>query len=529
VRVARQIKIIIMACALSLVLTVGGAASYVYLHLSANIQTAGDLSSLPDRPAPGPTASGPNGGPPVNILLLGSQTRDGQTGQFGDSNSTGSFGGTTGTDISDTSMLLHISGDRKYALVVSIPRDTMVDRPACQTRDGKGTIKAQKWAMFDASMSLGGPLCAAETVEQYFHVRVDHFVRLDFNGFRKIVSYLGGVDICIPAGGVNDPFSHLNLPAGRHLVDGDEALAFVRDRHGIGDGGDLGRIEMQKMFLTSLITKIEGSGTLNDAGKLYQLANTTTSSITTDKALGSVSSLLDLADQVQGLKPHNINFITMPTVQDPKDHDRVDPAPQAQAIWKLIDNDQSLDGASTSAPAPAPATTGSSPAPSPTTTPTPGFSGLPSGDTVAVSNGTSDTGLAGRTVTLLKAKNVTATTAANTRGSHPTTQIYYAPGHQQDANKLAVLFPNAKVAAGPTSGSSLKVVLGDDSANAASTASSSGPGGTASGSQPSGSQPSGTPSSVPSSVNPSDLKDRPADEDICSNLPKPNPDAAKGN
>ncbi|MEY9863936.1 LCP family protein required for cell wall assembly [Catenulispora sp. GAS73] len=395
---AAQIKIIIALCSASLLLTVGGAASYVYLHLNGNIKTAGDLNTLTGRP---------KAGPPVNILLLGSQTRDGQTGQFGGSDSTGSFGGANGTDLSDTSMLLHVSGDRKHALVVSIPRDTIVNRPPCPTRDGTGTIPGQDGAMFDASMSLGGPLCTAATVEQFFGVRVDHFVRLDFNGFRKIVTYLGGVEVCVPPGGIDDPYSHLDLPAGRHVVTGDEALAFVRDRHGIGDGSDLGRIEMQKMFLTSLITKIEDSGTLSDVGKLYQLADITTSSITTDQALGSVSALLDLAGQVQGLKPHDINFITLPTVQDPNDPNRVDPAPSAQTVWNLINADQSLEGASAAATT-SPAT------PSPTTSPAP--------NTVA--------------------------------------------------------------------------------------------------------QPSGSPSPVPSAAAPTDLKDRPADTDICSNLPQPNNVAA---
>jgi LCP family protein required for cell wall assembly len=346
---AEQIKVILALCSASLLLTVGAAAGYVYFHLNGNIETAGDLDSLTNRPKPGP---------PVNILLLGSQTRDGQSGQFGDSAATGSFGGATGTDLSDTSMLLHVSGDRKSALVVSIPRDTIVNRPTCPTRDGTGTVPGRDGAMFDASMSLGGPLCTAATVEQFFHVRVDHFVRLDFNGFRKIITYLGGVEVCIPPGGIDDPYSHLDLPAGRQLVSGDQALAFVRDRHGIGDGSDLGRIEMQKMFLTSLIAKIEGSGTLSDAGKLYQLADITTSSITTDRALGSVSALLGLAGQVQGLKPHDIDFVTLPTVQDPYDPNRVDPAPAAQAVWDLINDDQTLASASLPVAARTPSPTG---------------------------------------------------------------------------------------------------------------------------------------------------------------------------
>ena len=370
----RQIRTILAVATGSLVLTVGGAVSYMYEHLNGNIHTAGDLDSLTGRPAA--LGATPDGGPPINILLLGSQTRDGQLGQFGNSDSTGSFGGGTGTDISDTSMLLHVSSDRKHALVVSIPRDTLVDRPRCVSRDGTGVVDPEHRAMFDTAMSLGGPLCTAATVERMWDVRVDHFIRLDFNGFRKIVTYLGGVRVCIPAGGLHDPYSHLNLDAGLHIVTGDEALAFVRDRHGIGNGSDLGRIKMQQMFLSSLITKMESNGTLSNPDKLYGLANTATSSITTDQALGSVPALLGLAETVRALKPSNIHFVTMPTVYDQYDPNRVDPAPAADVLWSLVRNDRTLDSSSAATlpnpptvPADSTAPTDSTAATTPSTTP----------------------------------------------------------------------------------------------------------------------------------------------------------------
>ena len=298
---ARQARRVLVAAALSLTMAVaaiGGAVVYEYWHLDGNITTAGDLNTLTHRPKELPPP--PNGGPPINILLLGSQTRDGQQGQFGDSAATGSFGGSLGTDNSDTSMLLHLAGDRKHAMVVSIPRDTMVARPECPGRNGDQVIPASDRAIFDSAMSLGGPLCAAATVEQMWNVRVDDFIRLDFNGFRKIVTYLGGVQVCIPPPGIDDPYSHLKLPAGLHVVTGDEALAFVRDRHGIGDGSDLGRIKMQQMFLSSLVAKVESDGTLQDPGRLLALADVATSSVTTDVGLGSVDRLLGLANEPEG-------------------------------------------------------------------------------------------------------------------------------------------------------------------------------------------------------------------------------------
>jgi LCP family protein required for cell wall assembly len=233
--------------------------------------------------------------------------------------------------------------------------------------------------MFDSAMNLGGAACAVATVENMSGIRVDHFVRLDFNGFRTMTEVLGGVEVCVPKPGIHDWRSHLDIGPGLHLVSGDEALAFVRDRHGIGNGGDLGRIQMQQMFVSSLIRKVMSSGTLTDPVTLYRIADAATRSITTDPGLGTVQALLSLAESLRGLKLHNITFVTLPNQLDPRNIDRLIPLqPQTDRVWQLLRDDEPWTGQLGAGTAAAPAanaspatrsmrTSGASPAVRPST------------------------------------------------------------------------------------------------------------------------------------------------------------------
>jgi LCP family protein required for cell wall assembly len=243
-------------------------------------------------------------------------------------------------------MLIHLNSTHNRAIVLSIPRDLIVDRPPCRERvGGNAIVPGDHEAMFDSAMNLGGPACAVATVQDMSGMRIDHFIRVDFNGFRTMTDELGGVEVCVPSPGIHDWRSHLNISAGLHVISGDEALAFVRDRHGIGNGGDLGRIEMQQMFVSSLIKKVMSNGTLTDPVTLYSLANTATKSLTTDPGLGSVQDLIGLAEGLRSLKPHEINFVTLPTTPDPSNADRLLPAqPRTAAIWQLLRADQPWTG-----------------------------------------------------------------------------------------------------------------------------------------------------------------------------------------
>ena len=317
------------AAASALVMAATAGLSLFFKHLNANIATQSMtvLGKLPPQSTAGV----------LNILALGSQTRDGQGPGFGYD---------PGTDLSDTAMLIHLNATRTRAIVLSIPRDLIVYRPPCRERaGGDAIVPGQRGAMFDSAMNLGGPACAVATVQDMSGIRIDHFIRVDFNGFRTMTDALGGVQVCVPAPGIHDWRSHLNISAGLHVISGNEALAFVRDRHGIGNGGDLGRIQMQQMFVSSLIKKVMSAGTLSDPVTLYRLADAATKSLTTDPALGSVQALLGLAESLRSLKLSHITFVTLPSKLDPANIDRLLPdQPAASAVWRLLREDRPWTG-----------------------------------------------------------------------------------------------------------------------------------------------------------------------------------------
>src|SRR5262249_43220917 len=187
---------------------------------------------------------------------------------------------------SDTSMLLHIPPTHAGAIVISFPRDTMVPIYQCAD-DGQGHHgqQAQPGGLeqLNWTFSSGGAACLWKTLEQVTHIHIDHFVEVNFLGFKSIVNDVGGVPVCLPFA-IKDPASKLNLPAGKSVVQGAQALAFVRERH-IGMGSDLQRINRQQIFLASLAQKIKQNSSLSNPGHLYTMVHDIASSLTTDTGL----------------------------------------------------------------------------------------------------------------------------------------------------------------------------------------------------------------------------------------------------
>ena len=163
---------------------------------------------------------------------------------------------------------------------MSIPRDTMVPIPEC-TRDDGTVVPAQAAQMFNEAFSEGGPACTIKTVEKLTKIRIDNYIVVDFSGFKDMVNALGGVKVCLPYA-VNDPQSHLDLAAGTHTVKGQQALAYVRTRHGLGDGWDLSRIDRQQAFIGSMVSKVKDKGLLLRPDRLYNFLAAATKSLTTD-------------------------------------------------------------------------------------------------------------------------------------------------------------------------------------------------------------------------------------------------------
>lgn len=335
-------KIGYIAATLSAVVAVVAGIGFfvVYHQLSGNITkvTVGDLSGKQ-------TVYGP-----MNILVLGSQTRLGQRGNFG-------YDATPGVSNSDNLLLIHLDPTHTHAIVLSIPRDTFVYQPACKERAyvGTGVWPAQPYppgAIIDGALNIGGPTCAVQTVEALTGIQLDHFVEFNFNSFRTMVGQLGGVQVCVPPGpGYHDKQANLNLPPGVSTVNYGQALAYVRARHSLGGpdaGGDLPRIQLQQAFISSVVQQVNRQGLLSDAPRLLSIANTATRALTVDQGLGSVSALLHLAESLVHLKSKNVTLITMPTAADtyPGLSQHLQPVqPQDDVLFQMIRTGQPWTGA----------------------------------------------------------------------------------------------------------------------------------------------------------------------------------------
>jgi len=410
-----------LAVLVVLILLVSGGAAYAYYHLKGNITTISDQSAPGVvRPSASPTPSADRHvkHTALNVLILGSDTRNGTNGFIG---------GEQGAGRSDTTIVLHLSANRKWAVGVSIPRDSMVQIPNC--KGSNGAVIPAHLGMFNEAYTIGGPVCARDTVEQLTHLRLDHFLVVDFEGFRSMVTALGGVNVCLPQA-INVPNIHLDLPAGKQKLDGLQALGYVRVRH-IGDGSDLERISRQQTFLSALIQQVTSTKMLFQPTRLYEFLNAATKSLTTDKGLGSPSKLASLGEQVRTIGLSRIQFVTVPTVPYPPDHNRLQWASSAQTLWDLLANDEPLPGTAAAAKAASSAT------PSPTASPTASpLVAAPSTISVRVLNGVGTAGAAAKAAAELKALGYNVVGVGDTKHVSATVVRWSAP-RDESARTLA--------------------------------------------------------------------------------------------
>jgi LCP family protein required for cell wall assembly len=311
----------------------GTGAGYLYFTLNGNLKSVDIDSALgTDRPTKVDNGS-------ENILVLGSDTRSGSNKKLG--------GGTDdGSARSDTAMIVHVYEGHKKASVVSIPRDTVIDRPECTDTQGE-THDAASGVMFNSAYSTGGAACAVKTVESISGIRMDHYLEVDFSGFEKIIDELGGVKVTTTKD-INDDDSHLDLKAGTHTLTGEQALGLVRTRHGVGDGSDLGRIQLQQAFIKALIDQVGNIDLFGSGTKLYDLATTATKAVTTDSGLGSINSLMSFAQGLKGISSANMHMVTMPVQYDPADPNRVIvEETKAKQVWTALENDKAIPKSAT--------------------------------------------------------------------------------------------------------------------------------------------------------------------------------------
>ncbi|MER6035925.1 LCP family protein [Streptomyces sp. NPDC001835] len=327
---------IVLLSLLVLVLAAGGIGYWLYSDLDNNIKGVDiDKAIGDDRPEKLPTSG-------QNILILGSDSRAGANAAVGAGNVSGAR--------SDTALVMHIPEGRTRAVAVSIPRDTLVTRPECTKSDGS-TVASAKRVMFNSIYSQVGPACVVKTVEQISGVRMDHYVEVDFAGFKGLVDAIGGVTVTVDQD-IHDSSSGLNLTAGTHRLDGTQALQFVRTRHGIGDGSDLGRIGLQQQFMLALLSEIKKQDLLGSPTKTYKIADELTTALTTDSDLASLTKLADFGRSLNGVDPSTMETIMLPVAYDKVDPNRVVAAqPQANQLWKAIRSDAVIPESAKKSPA----------------------------------------------------------------------------------------------------------------------------------------------------------------------------------
>ncbi|MEU9138237.1 LCP family protein [Streptomyces sp. NPDC048404] len=330
----RRKALLVTAWTAAGVVALGGAgAGYLFFKLNGNLTSVDINQALgSDRPLKVDNGS-------ENILVLGSDTRSGTNKKLGG-------GADDGSARSDTAMIVHVYKGHKRASVVSVPRDTLVERPSCT--DSKGTVHgAASGAMFNSAYSTGGAACAVKTVESMTGIRMDHYIEIDFSGFQKLIDDLGGVTITTTKV-ISDHESHLHLAAGSHELNGKQALGLVRTRHGVGDGSDLGRIQLQQAFMKALVDQVKHVGLLSNPKKLYDLADTATKTVTTDSDLGSVTDLASFAGGLKGIGSSHMTMVTMPVRYDPADANRVlVEKNKAELVWKALKADRPIPKAAT--------------------------------------------------------------------------------------------------------------------------------------------------------------------------------------
>jgi LCP family protein required for cell wall assembly len=440
-RVARILSWVALSMAVLVLLSAAGL-SYAFNHYYTQISKIDVFGGLPESKRP--PAAKRNA---QNFLLVGSDSRDGANGQ-----------GTQGTGSefvtgqrSDTVILIHLFGSSEKAQLVSFPRDSYVEIPAFTNPKTKTTRSAHFGKLNSAFSEGGAPLLIA-TIENLTRVRINHFLQVDFTGFKGMVNKLGGVDVCLtkPA---KDSFSGIDLSAGNHHISGDVALAFVRQRHGLANG-DIDRIARQQQFIGSLVHKVLSAGTLLDPFKLNDFLDVATSSLKADKGLTG-NDLKNLAFRLKSFNSGGVLFTTVPISDISGRRNGASVVllddTQAAVMFGAIQRDEVPGTPATAKPG----------------TPAVPLVVAPANVRVSVFNGSGINGLGRKAASDIAAVGFQTVGIAQTRGTGATrTTIYYGPTKADSARTLQAAIPGSVLQADTSLGRTLELVVGSTYKNA---------------------------------------------------------------
>lgn len=437
-----------VASVLSLLILGTGAAGYLYYrHLNGSIKT--DPLNLGETKLGG---SKPNsfGQTPLNILLIGSDARDGAENQ--------ALGGATdtfdGPPLADVQMLLHLSADRSNMSVVSMPRDTMLMMPKCTEPNGKVHPASKGLVQTNESLQRGGPGCTVAAWTELTKIPIDHFMMIDFKGVVSMADAIGGVPVCVEQNvhsrTRDGKGSGLKLTKGENIIQGETALQWLRTRYGFEDGTDIARTHAQHQYMNSMAREFRKNAKLTNPVKLNSLAQAAIDAMIVDPGLNKIDKLYDLSMELKKVPPGRITMTTMPWVYSsrPGMDGRVEPmAGEAEDLFRMVREDIALDGKGSgtppdgASPSPgasatpdAPAQPGTATGTAPSTAPTSAPASSPAKIAVSVRNATGGKDGAEAKVklratdvaALLKGKGFTKAVADTQTGAEDTTVVRFA-------------------------------------------------------------------------------------------------------
>lgn len=324
----------ITAVALSGVLVlVLGTAGVLVMKLQQNVTTAPlNAGLLKDGKTTAPVEDSGS----LQVLILGTDTRAGKNSEYGTAAESGGEGN------SDVMLLMNISADNSQVSVTSFPRDLMVPIPDCKSATTGQIVPGQAMGQLNSALSAG-PGCTVAAINELTGLTIDHFMLADFTAVKELSNALGGVEVCVDHAMYDVDGSFLKLPAGKSLVKGEQALAFLRTRHAFGDSSDLDRIKAQQYFLGSMVRKVKEEGTLTNLPKLYQLADVVTKNLTIDEGLANIPAMVGIATRLSKINLANVSFVTVPTEPYVDDPNRVQlKEPSAGQFFAALRHDTAL-------------------------------------------------------------------------------------------------------------------------------------------------------------------------------------------